>query len=546
MGVTVNGNENNYNLDMALIHKPIKGVRLSRRQKLATRSMALVAALVALLVALPVVLVLLRAVTPQPTDNLTHLFATVLPGYAWTTAILAGSVLCLSLVIGVGCAWLVAAYQFPGRSFLSVALTLPLAVPGFVLAYAYTDWLPWLRSLWGAALVLSLGLYPYIYMFARASFRTRPASLIEAARSLGVTQWSAWWKVVLPVAWPSIAAGAALVLMETLADFGAVSHFAVDTIAAGVYRSWQGLGDQASAARLAVLLVMMSIVLLAVERHARRKSRYFTRSHRGTAPMNTGPRFAFFAFVACALPPTLGFFLPMAALAGSWWSNLEAGQTLWSSITNPRLWQWTAHSAFYGVLAASITVPLAVLVAYANRLKDSGKLRLLTMLAASGYAFPGIVLSIGLLVLAGWASRHGITGLALGGSFALLLWAYVTRFFAVANQGIEAALTRVSPNMDASARSLGQSPWGVLRLVHWPMIRPAIGTSFALVCVDALKELPATLILRPFNTDTLAVAAYQFASDERLSAAALPSLMIVLLALLPTLKLALDERKTHD
>ncbi len=533
--------------------------------RLVGRSFSLVALLVASLVALPVLAVFWRALGAGPNDNLAHLLSTVLPGYALNTVLLSTSVVGLSLLLGISSAWIVAGYRFPGRSVIGVLMALPLAVPGFVLAYAYTDfldvsgplqsalrdyfgwqvgqyWFPAIRSLPGAACVLALGLYPYIFMFARASFATRPAALTEAARSLGLTPWLAWWRVVLPVAWPSIAAGAALVLMETVADFGAVSHFAIDTLAAGVYRSWQGLGDQVSAARLAVLLVVVSVVLLLLEKHSRRRSAYFTRSHRAAEPADLPGWRGYLLAVCCLLPPVFGFILPMAVLCLAWWRDLSSELSAWQHLLNSRAGLWIWNSALMGGLAAMATVPLALLVAYAHRLHDSRKLRFLSFFATSGYAFPGVILSIGLLVLSGWAGAWGLSYLAMGSSFVLLLWAYITRFFAVAFQGTEAALARVSPNMDASARSLGESPWGVLRRIHWPLLSPALATSFALVFVDTLKELPATLILRPFNTDTLAVAAYQFAADERLSAAALPSLCIVLLALLPTIWLAQTDR----
>jgi iron(III) transport system permease protein len=533
--------------------------------RLAGRSFSVVAFLVASLVALPVAAVLWRALAPVSNDNLAHLLATVLPSYALTTALLGVSVVAMTLVLGISAAWIVAGYRFPGRAFIGVLMALPLAMPGFVLAYAYTDfldisgplqqslryltgwqvgeyWFPAIRSLPGAALVLSLGLYPYIFMFARASFAARPAALTEAARSLGMPPWQAWWRVVLPVAWPSIAAGAALVLMETFADFGAVSHFAVDTLAAGVYRSWQGLGDQVSAARLAVLLVMVSALLLVLEKFSRRRSAYFTRNQRPASPTDLpgwkGYLLAFF----CLFPPFFGFVLPLGILCFSWWRDLAPEASVWVQLTQSRAGYWTWNSAWMGSLAALATVPLALLVAYAHRLNDSRKLRFVSFFATSGYAFPGVILSIGLLVLSGLAQQWGLAWFAMGSSMAVLLWAYVTRFFAVAFQGAEAALTRVSPNMDASARSLGESPWGVLRRIHWPILSPALATSFALVFVDTLKELPATLILRPFNTDTLAVAAYQFAADERLSAAALPSVCIVLLALIPTVWLAQPKR----
>ena len=519
-------------------------------------AVALALAIIAPLLALSGV-----ALQPAPLDSLLHLVSTVLPRYAVTSVVLVVLVGALVLLLGVGAGWLVAAFEFPGRRFLEVGLILPLAMPAFVMAYAYTDfldtsgslqtwlravmgwqvgdyWFPQVRSLPAAALFLALALYPYVYMLARNAFAERSESLSDAARSLGLSAPEVWWRVSWPVARPAVAAGLALVTMETLADFGTVSFFAVDTFSAGIYRAWQGFGDRTGAARLSLLLVAVVLLLVWAERRQRGRMLFHARSSRPARVRPLSGLAGWSASAACALPCVFGFALPALLLARQWW--VSAGQI------DSRLVQWAFNSALLSLAAVLIIVPMALAMAYAVRLHPSRWIRLLSGISGAGYALPGVVLGVGLLAVVGaidQALSAGTTRFLIGGTAFAVVYAYCVRFFAVAQQGLDASLKRISPAMDASARTLGAGPFEVLRRVHWPLLKPSVASASLLVFVDCLKELPATLVLRPFNFDTLAVVAYQFAADERLVEAALPSLVIVLVGLLPVSILASGLRR---
>lgn len=502
------------------------------------------------------------ALQPTGGDAVSHLVSTVLPRYTLTSALLVLQVAVCVTLLGVGAGWLVAAYDFPGRRILEVGMILPLAMPAFVLAYAYTDfldtsgplqawlrgltgwsigdyWFPQVRSLPGAALFLSLALYPYVYMLARNAFAERSASLAEAARSLGLPAPLVWWRVTWPVARPAVVAGLTLVTMETLADFGTVNFFAVDTFSAGIYRAWQGLGDRSAAARLALVLLVAVLVLVWLERRQRGRMAFHARAARPAAVRPLAGAAAWAATLACATPVFFGFVLPTALLMQAWWS--EGGGV------DVRLARWAANTALLSGIAVAVVVPLALAIAYAVRLASARWITALATVAGAGYAVPGIVLGVGLLTVVGGLDRAAGAwtgaGLLLGGTAVAVVYAYCVRFFAVAQHGLEASLKRISPSMDASARTLGAGQFEMLRRVHWPLLRPSLATAALLVFVDCLKELPATLVLRPFNFDTLAVVAYNFAADERLAEAALPSLMIVLVGLLPVSVLARSFRR---
>ena len=519
-------------------------------------AVALALAIIAPLLALSGV-----ALQPAPLDSLLHLVSTVLPRYAVTSVVLVVLVGALVLLLGVGAGWLVAAFEFPGRRFLEVGLILPLAMPAFVMAYAYTDfldtsgslqtwlravmgwqvgdyWFPQVRSLPAAALFLALALYPYVYMLARNAFAERSESLSDAARSLGLSAPEVWWRVSWPVARPAVAAGLALVTMETLADFGTVSFFAVDTFSAGIYRAWQGFGDRTGAARLSLLLVAVVLLLVWAERRQRGRMLFHARSSRPARVRPLSGLAGWSASAACALPCLFGFALPALLLARQWW--VSAGHI------DSRLVQWALNSALLSLSAVLIIVPMALAMAYAVRLNPSRWVRLLSGISGAGYALPGVVLGVGLLAVVGAIDQTlsaGTTRFLIGGTAFAVVYAYCVRFFAVAQQGLDASLKRISPAMDASARTLGAGPFEVLRRVHWPLLKPSVASASLLVFVDCLKELPATLVLRPFNFDTLAVVAYQFAADERLVEAALPSLVIVLVGLLPVSILASSLRR---
>ena len=517
---------------------------------------------VAAAVIAPMVALLWVALQPTGADALAHLASTVLPRYTVTSLLLVAQVTGCVLLLGVGAGWLVAAYEFPGRRVLEIGMILPLAMPAFVLAYAYTDvldtsgplqgwlrsvtgwsigeyWFPPVRSLPGAALFLSLALYPYVYMLARNAFAERSESLAEAARSLGIPAFRVWWRVTWPVARPAVVAGLTLVTMETLADFGTVNFFAVDTFSAGIYRAWQGLGDRSAAARLALVLLAAVLCLVWIERRQRGRMAFHARASRPARVRRLSGPFAWAATLACATPVCFGFLVPTALL-------LYAAYTQ-GAVPDLRLARWAANTAVLSGLAVVVIVPLALGLAYTVRLASARWVTVLATVAGAGYAVPGIVLGVGLLSVVGAIDRFAAgaagTGLLLGGTTVAVVYAYCVRFFAVAQHGLEASLKRISPSMDASARTLGAGQLEMLRRVHWPLLRPSIATAALLVFVDCLKELPATLVLRPFNVDTLAVVAYNFAADERLGEAAMPSLLIVLVGLLPVVVLARSFRQ---
>ena len=490
-----------------------------------------------------------------------HLALTVLPRYAGTTLLLTVSVVAVVIAVGVGAAWLIAALEFPGRRLLAWLLVLPMAMPAFVMAYAYTDflgpsgllqsalreftgweigdyWFPDVHSWPMAALCLGLALYPYVYLLARTAFAERSESLAEAARSLGLAPRQVWLRVTWPVARPAVAAGVALVTMETLADFGTVSYFAVDTLTAGIYRAWQSLGDRAGAAQLALVLLIAVMALVWLERLQRGRMQFHARSSRAPARTRLRGARAWIVMFACALPGLLGFLIPAGLL-------IAGGMSAESGLDS-RLMQWATNTALLGLGSVALVIPLALLAAYALRTSGGRVIRWAIALANTGYAIPGLVLGVGLLALAGLASRGlgwvgdliGMQAPLLVGGVAAVFYAYTVRFFPVGFQGIDAGLRRISPSMDQSARSLGRGALGVLHEVHWPLMRRSVAVAALLVFVDSVKELPATLVLRPFNFDTLAVVAYHFAADERLAEAAWPSLLIVAVGLVPVVWLS--------
>lgn len=491
------------------------------------------------------------------------LAASVLPRYAANTLMLGALVAVGSAAVGAGAAWLVTMYRFPGVRMFEVLLVLPLAFPAYVLAYAYTDllshpglvqsslravtgwgprdyWFPNIRSLPGAALMLTCVLYPYVYLLARTAFGQQSATAYLAARTLGQGPWRAFWRVSLPMARPAIAGGVLLAVMETIADYGTVAHFGVQTFATGIYQTWFSMSDRGAAAQLALVLLGFALMLALVERLQRGEARAHMRGGRLAAiepqPLRGGA--AWLATLACLLPVLVGFGLPVLILARM---ALGSGQ----SLLDPRYLGFVGNSLTLAAVAALVTVAGAVLVGFRARMAPGRKARLLLLGAGLGYAVPGGVIAVGLMVpfarldnaIDAWARDSlGIsTGLFFTGSIWLLVVAYMARFMAVALNTFDAGLATVSPRIDAVARTLGRTPPGVLSAVHLPILRGSVLTALLLVFVDVMKELPATMILRPFNFDTLAVQAHRLASDERLAQAAVPSLVIVAIGLLPVI-----------
>ena len=513
--------------------------------------------LIAALLALPV-LAVVASFFGGLSENWSHLAATALPRYVGNTALLLLAVACGVISIGVVSAWLVTAYRFPGHAVLEWALLLPLAMPAYVMAYAYTDWLqfsgpvqsalraltgwqareywfPEVRSLAGAAAMLSFALYPYVYLIARTAFQDLSRSAIEAGRLAGYGAVGAFLRVAVPLARPAIVAGATLALMETLADFGTVSYFGVEVFTTGIFKTWFSLGDAAAAAQLSTCLLGFVVLLVALERANRGRAAYYGVSRKTRSHHLHGARAAI-ALIACAAPVVFGFALPAAILG-----NLALDE----SIALARLGALVANSFSVAALTALIAVAIAVAMAYAARLTRSPLVSGANRLAGLGYAVPGAVIAVGVLVplgrldnaLAAWLEHaYGMrVGLLLTGTTVALVYAYLVRLLAVALQTTEAGLAKITPSMEHAARSLGATPASALVRVHVPLLAPSLATAALLVFVDVLKELPATIALRPFNFDTLAIEAYNLAKDERLAEAALPSLAIVAAGLLPVI-----------
>ncbi len=467
---------------------------------------------------------------------------------------------------GVATAWLVTMCRFPGRRWFEWLLILPLSAPAYIIAYVYTDflqhsgpvqsllrdltglgprdyWFPNIRSLEGAVLVFTLVLYPYVYLLTRAAFLEQSVCVLEASRSLGRSAWASFWKVALPLARPAIATGTALALMEALADFGTVAHFGVPTFTTGIYRAWFDLSDPVSAGKLSGILLLFVALLLWLERHQRGVAKY----HQTTTVMRDLPRFrlrgwaAATAFLICALPVVFGFFLPVGLML-----HLHAinEQQLFSA----RYLTLLGNTFTLGGIAALVAVTVALYLAYSVRRFPIWPARFANRIASLGYAVPGSVIAVGVLVpLAGFdnsldrwlRAEFGVSsGLLLTGSIAALVFAYVVRFLAVSLNAVEASFGKISRSMDDAALTLGAGAARTFAWVLLPLMRGSVLTALLLVFVDVMKELPATLIMRPFNYDTLAVQAYRLASDERLAEAATPSLLIVGAGLIPVILLS--------
>ncbi|MFN4141955.1 ABC transporter permease [Aestuariivirga sp.] len=523
--------------------------------------------------ALPVLTILVLAFTP--TENVwPHLIATVLPGYVLRTLGLMLGVGIITFVVGTAVAWLVTMCRFPLRPLFVWASLLPLAMPGYIVAYAYVDflsyagpfqtwlrgvfgwkspgdyWFPEIRSLGGAIFVLSMVLYPYVFLTARASFIRQPATQLEVARALGRTPWGAFRSVALPLARPGIAVGVSLALMECLNDIGAAGFFGVRTLTLGVYTTWLSQGNLGGAAQISAVMLLFIFVLVWFERTARRKQSFVLPAQRPRQPdrirLNGWQRVL--AVFVCALPVLIGFVVPALILMNFAASRLEEAY----SVTYLKA---VYHSLLLAGLAAGFAVLLGLVLGYANRAVRKGLTSKIIRLASMGYAIPGTVLGIGVLIpLAGFDNAldsflrdtFGVsTGLLLSGSIAAIIFAYVVRFLAVSFGAIETGLQKVTPNVAAAARTLGRGPIAAFSEVHLPLLRPALVSAALLVFVDCMKELPATLILRPFDFETLATSVFMLASLDQLEESALPALTIVAAGLLPVILLSRTLHEPH-
>lgn len=531
----------------------------SRRPANALDAAALV---LGLLLAIPIASVCV-SIFAGPSPTFIHLAETVLSEYVLNTLAIVALVIIGVLIIGVPVAWLTSCCEFPGRRLLEAALILPLAAPAYVLAYAYAGflsaygpvqetlrsltgwetgdyWFPDVRSLPGAALMLTLVLYPYVYLLARARFLTESATAREAARLLGRGPWASFLEVSLPLARPAIVAGATLAAMEAFADYGTVAYFGVPAFTTGIYNAWFSFQDPRAAAQLASILIGFVALALLLERFARGKARFHETGRRDMRP----PRFhlrgmkSLGAIAGCALPPLLGFVVPalvlIELLIESGGPTRDFDRHLINSLT------------LAGVAAIVVTSG-ALLLGYARKERPKALAGKAALFASLGYAVPGSVVAVGVLTpfaafdntLSALSERlfGAPTGLVLTGGVAALIFAYLVLYLAVALQSVGSGLERVTPSISAAARLLARGPFDALKRVHLPLITPSVLTAALLVFVDVMKELPATLMLRPFNFDTLAIAANNYASDERLSWAAAPSLAIVAAGIIPCILL---------
>ncbi|WP_417743756.1 ABC transporter permease [Salipiger sp.] len=513
------------------------------------------AALIAAVVLGPILAVLWIAAFPA--ENIwPHLVSTTLPRYMTNTLVLMFGVGVLAGCAGSGAAWLIARYEFPGRRWLEYLLLLPLAIPAYVGAYALVDlleyagpvqtflrglfgwqtardyWFPEIRSMGAAIVVLAAALYPYVYLLARNAFREQSASSDEVAQSLGAGVVGRFWRVGLPLARPAIAAGVAIVMMESVNDFGTVDYFAVQTLTTGIFSVWLQSNNAGGAAQIAATVLALVILLVLLEKSSRRRMRFFNLStrHRPVErrPLPAGT--AWLATLACAIPFAMGFVLPAGVILHHALGHAEN----WA---DPRLWQAGLHTLTVCGLAAVLTVLGGVFLVYGVRLSGRALPRLLLPVTTIGYAAPGAVLGVGILIpLAGFdhALADGVEaltgvdiGLVLTGSAFALVLAYFVRFFAIAQGAADAAMGRVSPNLALAARSLGRGQGQTLAEVYYPLIRASVASALLLVFVDCVKELPATLLLRPFNYETLATRVHEQASLENLGGAA-PAAMLVI------------------
>jgi iron(III) transport system permease protein len=535
----------------------------------AVRIRSVIFVFTALLISLPVLALISswlewNAVSAQVLSELSQ---TVLPDYLLTSLLLCAGVAVGVTVLGLSAAAAVTLFRFPGYRFFEWALLLPMAMPAYVVAYAYTDFFqfsgplqnfiratwslegrvfPEIRSLGGAIFVFSLTLYPYVYLLARTALSERASNLMEAARMLGAPLYRRITEVALPLARPAVAAGVALALMETLADFGVSSYFGIQTFTAGVYKAWLIMDNRIAAAQLATLLLAIVLLLLHLEKQAQARMRFSasnanSANSREAQPTQLSQTQGLALATGCGLLVFLGFGLPILLML----KPLLLSETV---IPWERFLEWSFNSLRLGGITALLAVGFSLLIAFSLRNKADLFARSISQLVGLGYAIPGAVVVVGLLLPVTWIQKQwpdSPVGFWITASVMGLIWAYLVRFCAVALQSIQSGYARIPASLDDSARTMGVTGIALLSRVHAPLLKRSVLAASLLVFVDVMKELPATLVLRPFNTDTLAVVAFQLARDERLGEAALPSLALVAVGLIPVLLLSRAMRQTN-
>lgn len=533
------------------------------RNTIRTAIGSLPALFIALLLAIPVLTIGIYALTPS-TEVWNHLKETVLNDYLINSAILVGSISVITLIIGVGTAWLTTQYKFFGHRFAPLLLLMPMAMPGYIIAITYAGmldassplqyglraltgwrygqyWFPEVRSMGGAIAMLSLVLYPYIFLMARASFLEQSLCVLDVGRTLGLSPFARFRRIALPLSRPAIIAGLALVIMETLADYGTVEYFGIATFTTGIFRTWQGLNDLPAAAHLAAMLLFFVFISLMLEKYSRRKIHYQHTSQRHQLVNKKQVPLAVNVLMclACYLPFLLGFLVPALQLA------LWSAQSLEHVNAEFLLLAW--HSIILALVTAVLAVLIAVILASRQRRAPNIVTFIGLRIASMGYAIPGTVIALGVVIPASifdtWFSdlyeqwRGVRAGQILNGTIGILVFAYIVRFMAISLNSIESGLGKIKPSIDDAARTWQYSSAQISRRIHFPMLKSTLFTAMLIVFVDTLKELPATFILRPFDFNTLAVRAFELATDEQLFHSALPSIAIVCTGLIPIILL---------
>ena len=528
-------------------------------------SWTLAACLVALIIATPILTVLGFVFYPS-TDTWQHLVDTVLADYVTNSLLLMLGVAVGAGSMGITMAWLTSMCRFPGRKIFTWALLLPLAMPAYIIAYTYTGmldaagpvqdwirstfdvrygqyWFPEIRSLGGAMVMLSLVLYPYVYLLARAAFLDQSVCALEVSRTLGCGPWRSFFTVALPLARPAIVTGLSLALMETLADYGTVQYFGVSTFTTGIFRTWFGMDDSVAAAQLSGVLMTFVFALILIERWSRRRAKFHHATHRyrSLPGIKLSPALAWLATLACFLPLFFGFLLPVGQL-------LQWAMLTFEEMVDASFIELATNSFLLAGGAALLGLIPALILAYGNRNHATPLSRFMIRLSGMGYAIPGTVIAVGILIPFGaldnmidaWmrAQFDFSTGLIFSGTIFILLFAYMVRFFTVSLNTVESGLGKIRPSMDDAAHSMGYRDMTLLRKVHLPIMKGSLLTAVVIVFVDVLKELPATLVLRPFNFNTLAVPAFELASDERLADASTAAIAIVAVGIIPVILLS--------
>jgi iron(III) transport system permease protein len=514
--------------------------------------------ILAIIIAMPLIIIFFN-ITLDAGSTWQHIVRNLMPGYFWNTLILMLGVAFLTFILGVSTAWLVSVYEFPGRKFFSWALILPIALPAYISGFTWAGILDYtspvyvfmrnnfgietgqflffnILSMPGAIVILSLALYPYVFLITRAYFTRQSANLLEVAASLGKKPGYVFWSVALPLARPAIVAGISLALMEVLNEYGLVRYFGIDTFTTGIFTAWFALANPAATLKLSAYLMIIVLILITAEKYQRRKMRFDTvgNSYNPVKIKKLKPLQVLGVLILCSIPFSLGFFIPILMLVYWGWQTA-------ASVVDYRFWELLGNSFLLASISSVLVVVLSTIVAFTVRSYPVAIVKFLTQTATLGYALPGAVVAIGILIPFIWIENQlgllipdGVR-IALTGTWFALIYAYIVRFMAVGYNSIESGFEKISVSLDEASRSLGISNLKTLLKINIPLLKSSLISAAILVFIDVLKELPLTLILRPFNFDTLAIRAYEFATDERVAEAAPASLIIVITGLIPVI-----------